>query len=97
MCRDVLRDATDVHLLSQQLVVHLDSLHLFVALLQPLVVLAQLADVVTGFGQDASFTLRNTERTSAQLFFLTSGFSFPLWPFHQRSHICCHMPQGASH
>ena len=49
-----------VNLLSEQVVVHLDSLHLFVALLQSLVVLAQLPDVVTGFGQDASFTLRNT-------------------------------------
>lgn len=50
----------DVNLLSKQLVVHLDSLHLFVALLQSLVTLTQLSDVVTGFGQDASFTLRNT-------------------------------------
>lgn len=46
--------------MSEQFVVHFDSLHLFVAFLQSLVVLTQLSDVVTGFGQDASFTLRIT-------------------------------------
>lgn len=50
-----------VNLLSKQLVVYLHSLHLFVALLQPLVILTQLADVVARFGEDASFTLRNTD------------------------------------
>lgn len=52
--------AWEVNLLSKQLVVQLDSLHLFVTLLQSLVILTQLTDVVTSFGQDASFTLRNT-------------------------------------
>lgn len=51
----------EVNLLSKQLVVHLDSLHLFVTVLQPLVILTQLADVVARFGQDASFTLRNKQ------------------------------------
>lgn len=50
----------EVNLLSKQLVVHLDSLHLFITLLQSLVTLTQLSDVVTSFGQDASFTLGNT-------------------------------------
>lgn len=46
------------NLLPQQLVVHLHPLHLLVALLELLVVLPQLSDVVTGFGQDPSFTLK---------------------------------------
>lgn len=50
----------EVNLLSKQLVVHLDPLHLFVTLLQSLVTLTELSDVVASFGQDASFTLRNT-------------------------------------
>lgn len=50
-------------LLPQQLIVHLHPLHLLVALLQSLVVLAKLSDVVAGFGQDASFTLETTEST----------------------------------
>lgn len=49
--------------MSKQLVVHLHPLHLFVTLLQSLVILTQLSDVVASFGQDASFTLRNTAHT----------------------------------
>lgn len=55
-----------VHLLSEQLVVHLNLLHLFVAVLQALVALTQLSDVVAGFGQDASFTLRSTARSHVE-------------------------------
>lgn len=51
-------------LLSEQLVVHLHPLHVFVALLQPLVALTQLPDVVTSFGQDASFTLQSHSKQS---------------------------------
>ena len=43
--------------MSEQLVVHLDALHLLAALLQPGVVLTELPDVVTGLGQDAALTL----------------------------------------
>lgn len=54
----------EANLLPEQLVVHLHPLHLLVALLQLLVVLPQLSDVVTGFGQDPSFTLQHQAQAS---------------------------------
>lgn len=45
------------YLLPAQFIVHLYPLHFFQTLLQSLVALPELSDVVTGFGQDASFAL----------------------------------------
>lgn len=55
------------YLLPAQLVVHLYPLHLLQTLLQPLVALPQLTDVVTSFGQDATFALGRAEMALAQL------------------------------
>lgn len=61
----------EVDLLAEQLVVHLHPLHLLVALLQLLVVLPQLSDVVAGFGQDPSFTLKGRPSRRVTLTSLT--------------------------
>lgn len=63
--RECFSGRCEANLLPEQLVVHLHPLHLLVALLQLLVVLPQLSDVVTGFGQDPSFTLQHKHRRHA--------------------------------
>lgn len=65
-CASCCKDSCS-YLLPAQLVVHLYPLHFLQTLLQPLVALPQLTDVVTSFGQDATFALGRAEMSLTQL------------------------------